>query len=362
LEAERLLNSVRAKPSVKLAAAGIVMRRAKLRFAGREVEFVDRDAALKQIEELAERGIVLPIIIYGPEGCGKTALLRQAKEVLEDLGYIVVYANPLAREEKEILIYTPSIREIVEEVLRSFPDPYSRVVDTAIRIASKAMSRLAKPRVAVLMDDIFQAIGLDKAEIYTKILLNLIEYPPGDYEKIVVLVSSSEGVTRWRIGRHRWADIFVMWNMSREGFEMLYKLLPEPKPPFEEVWRLTGGNPDALEKLYSNGWSVEAVLRKLISAKRLELHFLRKWGRHLEEAVADPDYLWSGPDEVEPLIDELVERNLIVFHLPPRMPELWIDVPPPERDAEIGVGRYVAWQTPLHMEIVRRALEEYRAV
>jgi len=34
-------------------------------------------------------------------------------------------------------------------------------------------------------------------------LLNLIEYPPGEYEKIVVLVSSSEGVTRERIGRHR---------------------------------------------------------------------------------------------------------------------------------------------------------------
>jgi len=34
-------------------------------------------------------------------------------------------------------------------------------------------------------------------------LLNLIEYPPGEYEKIVVLVSSSEGVTRERIGRRR---------------------------------------------------------------------------------------------------------------------------------------------------------------
>jgi len=338
------------------------MRRVKLKFANREVEFVDRDVALKQLEEIAERGTVSPIVVYGPEGCGKTALLRQAKAVLEEFGYYVVYTNPLSEKSEEILQFTPSVKDIVKEVLGLFPEPYSKIVDVAVSIASRIIKAFPRPRVAVLMDDMFQAVGLDKAEVYTKILLNLIEYPPGDYERIVVLVSSSEGVTRWRIGRHRWADISVMWNMPREGFRRLYDLLPEPKLPFEEVWRLTGGNPDALEKLYSGGWSVEAVLRRLISAKRLEPHFLRKWGRHLEEAVADPDYLWSGPDEVEPLVDELVERNLIVFHLPPRMQELWIDAPPPERDAEIGVGRYVAWQSPLHREAVRRALEEYRAV
>ncbi len=37
---------------------------------------------------------------------------------------------------------------------------------------------------------------------------------------------------------------------------------------------------------------------------------------------------------------------------------LWVDEPPPERNPEIGVGRNVAWQTPLHREAVRRALRE----
>jgi len=166
----------------------------------------------------------------------------------------------LARDEKEILSYTPSFREIVEEVLKSIPEPYSRIVDAAITIVGRALKKLRKPRVAVLMDDLFQAVGLDKAETYTKILLNLIEYPPEEYEKIVVLVSSSEDITRERIGRHRWAELFILWNMFKEGFRELYNLLPEPKPPFEEVWRITGGNPEMLERLYECRWSVEDVV------------------------------------------------------------------------------------------------------
>jgi hypothetical protein len=41
-----------------------------------------------------------------------------------------------------------------------------------------------------------------------------------------------------------------------------------------------------------------------------------------------------------------------------RDPYFWIDQPPPERDPELGIGKNVAWQTPLHREAVRRALEE----
>jgi len=129
-----------------------------------------------------------------------------------------------------------TIREVVDEVLKGFPEPYSRIVDVAISVASYVVKRFSRPRVAVLMDDVFQAIGLDKAEIYVKALLNLIEYPPREYERIVVIVASSEDVTWEGIGRNRWTDILVMWNISRNGFEELYRLLPDRKPPLEEVW------------------------------------------------------------------------------------------------------------------------------
>ncbi|MGC9227751.1 MAG: ATP-binding protein, partial [Caldivirga sp.] len=71
--------------------------------------------------------------------------------------------------------------------------------------------------------------------------------------------------------------------------------------------------------------------------------------------VDDPDHLWyNAPAE---LINELIERNLILYFLPRRDPGRWIDQPPPERDLELGIGRYVAWQSPLHRDAVKRTLE-----
>jgi hypothetical protein len=53
---------------------------------------------------------------------------------------------------------------------------------------------------------------------------------------------------------------------------------------------------------------------------------------------------------------ELTELSLIVDTIPSRDPELWLDNPPPERDSELGIGRHVAWQTPLHREAIRKHL------
>ena len=90
-----------------------MLKRVRLSFAGLEVEFVDRERALKQIEGLAEKGAYPVHVVYGPEGCGKTALLKQAKAMLEEeFGYYVVYVNPLAEQVEEVLSFTPAIRDI----------------------------------------------------------------------------------------------------------------------------------------------------------------------------------------------------------------------------------------------------------
>jgi hypothetical protein len=74
-------------------------------------------------------------------------------------------------------------------------------------------------KIAIIADDVFQAIGLDKAAAYVKGLLNMIEHPVYRYENIVVLVATSEGVSRREIGRHFWAELRPMWNMPKEGLQ-----------------------------------------------------------------------------------------------------------------------------------------------
>jgi hypothetical protein len=98
---------------------------------------------------------------------------------------------------------------------------------------------------------------------------------------------------------------------------------------------------------------------QLIREKGLTPGFVVRWRVWLEKIVNDPEALWS-PDVPEELINQLVEKNLIVYNIYERKQIFWIDQPPPERDLELGIGRDVAWQTPIHKEAVRRALEEVK--
>jgi energy-coupling factor transporter ATP-binding protein EcfA2 len=335
------------------------MRRVKLRFAGLEVEFADRDRALQQVSEWAERGTWQPVVVFGPEGCGKTAWLRQAAVLLRGEGYEVFYIHPLDK-----LVYAevsiPSVREAFAELAqRAFAEEAPGRIAWAVFDFVRELLKARKSKVAIVADDVFQAIGLEKAAGYVKGLLNTIEHPLYSYENIVVIVATSEGVSRGEIGRHRWADLMPMWNMSREGFEQLYEQVPGPKPDVEEAWRITGGNPGVLAQLRMAGWRPEKVVDALAERKKLAalLPSLsseeREW---LRQAVEDPDTLLAR--ERIPLMEKLVELNLIVDSVYKREDWLWIDQPPPEKDPDLGIGRRVAWQSPLHREAVKRALKE----
>ena len=337
------------------------MGRVKLRFAGLEVEFVDRVRGIQQVIDWVEGVVIQPIVVFGPEGCGKSAWLKQVAEVLKEGGFDVIYVDVLHRE---FIAYT-DVREVLERLSEVIADvtgySYAKLADLVVLIVKELLKKWRKRKVALLVDEVFQAIGLDKAEIYTKVLLNLIEYPPTSYEKIIAVITTSEGLSRWRIGRHRWAWLMPMWNMSKEGFKELYDKLPEPKPDFEDVWRLCGGNPFILEQLYQVRWDVNKVITNLIKGRGLTPNLISKWGELIKSAIDDPDVLWS-PEVPKELINELIEKNLIVYDLYPRDKYFWIDEPPPEKDSELGIGKYVAWQTPLHREAVRRVLEESKVI
>jgi hypothetical protein len=332
------------------------MKRVELDFAGLKVEFCDRERAVRQVEGFAERGTWHPVVVFGPEGCGKTAWLKQAAELLGELGFEAIYVNPMHRG----FIARTDVGELVGKLAEAASEAVGvaevRLATLAIDAVKWLISRWRRGRVAVLVDDAFQAIGLDKAAMYVKALLGLTEYPPEGCEKVVAIAATSEGTSRWEIGRHRWAELTPMWNMPREGLELLHEALPSPKPPLDEAWRLTGGNPEMLARLHKAEWSSSAVVGRLMEEKKIAPSFIARWRRWLEAAVEDPDSLWSDAPP-EGLVDELVAKNLIVFYMSDRNPMFWIDRPPPEKDPELGIGRRVAWQTPLHREAIRRALE-----
>jgi KaiC/GvpD/RAD55 family RecA-like ATPase len=332
------------------------VKRIKLEFAKDvEVEFCDRERAIKQVEGFAERGTRFPVVVFGPEGCGKTAWLKQAAELLREKGFEAIYVDPM---RKDFVAHTD-----VKELVDKFAEAASEAIGVAqLKLATLAIdavkwliSRWRKGKVAVLVDDAFQAIGLDKAAMYVKALLGLVEYPPEGYERIVAVAATSEGTSRWEIGRHLWANIMPMWNMGRRGFEELYEELPSPKINFEEAWSLTGGNPRMLSQLYEAEWHVERVVEGLIKAKGLR-DMMRRWRDCLKKVVEDPDNLFQE-DFPKELKEELIAKNLIVYDMYDRDLVFWIDEPPPEKGLELGIGKEVAWQSPLHREAVRKAVE-----
>ncbi len=333
------------------------MKSIKLEIAlGVETEFVDRDRALAQLVEWAQRGTRFPVVIFGPEGCGKTAFLRQAASGLRELGYDVFYLHPLDRVFSAE-VDDPDVKSLFADLVRKTLEDgrWGRMALAVFDLVREVLKKRRR-KIAVIADDVFQAIGLDKAAAYVKGLLNMIEHPVYRYENIVVLVATSEGVTREEIGRHFWAELTPMWNMPQEGFQQLYDRLPGPRPPFEEVWRWTGGNPRMLGRLYESGWDVVGVVLRVVEEKRLTAEFVSRWRSWLGLAVEDPDVVGKVefPHELRQV---LVWRNFIIY-IYRRNPALWVDQPPPERDLELGIGRSVAWQTPIHREAVRMALRE----
>ncbi|MEM0485019.1 MAG: ATP-binding protein [Pyrobaculum sp.] len=333
------------------------MKKIRLSFANFQIEFADRDLALRRVEEWAERGMTVVHVVYGPEGCGKTAWLRQSAVLLRELGFHVIYVDALHRYFEAYTDVKEVAKKLAEAAAEAVDIAQLKLATLAIDLAKELIKR-RKRKVAVLAEDVFSAIGLDKAAIYVKGLLGLIEYPPGDYDAMITIATTSEGASKREIGRHRWAYLDAMWNMPRDGFKQLYDQLPGEKPPFDDVWKTTGGNPKLLGQLYEFGWDVEKLVQRLVEDRELASFSLLKWGSWLKTAVEDPDVLWS-PDTPRELVEELIRKNLIIYNLHSRDPYFWIDVPPPEKDLGLCIGKHVAWQTPLHKEAVKRVLTQH---
>jgi uridine kinase len=62
---------------------------------------------------------------------------------------------------------------------------------------------------------------------------------------------------------------------TKEHFR--YYTSPEPKPSFEEIWRLTGGNPYTFSQLYAISWRIDKTIDTLIDEKSISPSLINKW-------------------------------------------------------------------------------------
>ena len=153
--------------------------------------------------------------------------------------------------------------------------------------------------------------------------------------------------------------IFSPRGICQKSFEQPYVQIPGEKPPFEEVWRVAGSNPKLLGELYGAGWRAEAVAGRLVRQKRLG-GFVQSLGDAeralLRRALDDPDTLMTR--EGIPLLERLVDMNLVADELYPRDPWYWagegprarhwkacsLADPHTQRGCEEGAGGRVAHQ------------------
>jgi len=331
--------------------------------------FVDRLTELKALESWCTSPRATPLYLYGPEGCGKTRLLKEFvkgfSERFEDA--VAIYIDALERSSIDRAVIAPRVSEVVRSIVEDIPgaagaECVGRVVANALaRMLERLVARRAVEGryIVVAVDDVARAIGLDQVEWYVKWLYELLwrareEWAP---KAVSFIVTTSEGASLDLVSRHRHAHISLVWNLGRDAFNELVQLLkPSRAVDLEELWRFLGGNPGRLIELVEvYDWSIDAWMRDLEARLRPFIHEISRRGllRELRAVIEDPDAL-ADPSmpRMGELYRALVERNLVMYRGFEALGGARL-VP----DPDLGVGRYYAWQIPAYRYALKRLLE-----
>jgi len=331
-----------------------------LAVGGYRLEFVDREAELAQLQGYAEKGTHAPLLLYGPEGCGKTRLLLELARRLQGREYLVVYVDALEEDSLEAALAAPRwLREMVREAMGELaPGPVGVLASRAVveLLGRLERRRLEGKRVVLLVDDAARPLGLERLEAYVKRLLRLLEHdlPEAGAASALAVLATSEGQSLEALTKHpTWVDARLIWNLPEPAARELATALGAPGSRWPRVYRATGGNPRAILGLARNySWDPEAWIEALAArlaplARRVKREGL---ARRLAEALEDPDALAEPEPEAEKLARLLLGHNLVT----PLGPGL--AGPPPEPSQELGIGQSYAWQLPALRDALRRAL------
>ncbi|BDR92094.1 ATP-binding protein [Vulcanisaeta souniana] len=327
--------------------------------------FVDRVSELGWLRGWVSRFRYVPLYVYGPEGCGKTRLLKEfVRRFREYFGgdAVAVYIDALEMGSIEKAVLTPpglslmidAIRDVINGVLGVGPSLARAIADVLERAVGR--QRLRGNYVLVVVDDVVRAVGMDRVEWYVKWLFELMNKLSSEYgpRAINFVVATSEGESLGSVTRHRHGHAALLWNLDREPFmELLNALNPPRGFDVEEAWRLLGGNPGkAMELANRYNWDLRAMLNDYVRRAVLLMDTIKARGlvNPLRMAINDVDTFYGDPGTTE-LRELLIRENYIIY-------KDWATLSgsPINPNQEIGVGRFYAWQTPIHREALATTL------
>ena len=327
------------------------------------VKFINREVELKELQKFAERGVVIPLYIYGPEGCGKTRLLR---EFVKRAHGIAIYIDALERKKIDKALLT---NEVLGEVKTFFKEFIKEThVPLGTYLANKIFTLLERIHIKVTIkgkplivavDDVVQALGLDEIERYIKWLYELIgkvydEYNPSS---VLIIATTSEGLSLHRISRHTYTEPRLLWNLNHDAFIELSSELKSPNSKItDEVWRFTAGNPRALISIaYMYEWNIKSWLEHLKERLRPIISEIKQQGldKELRYLLEDPDSPWSKTSEgMLCLYNLLIENNLFMYTGYKTLANTRLKPEP-----ELGIGKYYAWQLPAYRYVLEELLK-----
>ena len=297
--------------------------------------FVGRRAELEAVKRHNAGQMLMPLFVFGPEGCGKSRLFREAvrrfREWYPDGEALLIDATVDDVDRVFAASSDDARREAVEEFVGALSQfagagPLSAPLG---KLAARLYARLAKRvygrarRALIVVDELVGAFGVADVDRVAKGMYHVtdVSLREGDRDRIVnFFVLTSEGESRRRLARHSYVWQAYVWNLPRGDFEELYyrvrELRPGPAPPFDEVWRLYGGNPRALEELAALGWDTGTHRRRLAMHRNMgataDLLRKRRLASLALRVVEDVDYLHSGEEaELLDLAHILVRANLV---------------------------------------------------
>lgn len=333
-----------------------------------EPRFIDRVTEISWLRDWSSSFRYVPLYIYGPEGCGKTRLLREFvarfSNYFGDDGVAVYVDATEGVDLNRALLTSPNIElamDVVRELISGFIGEgigraLARVVTLIIERAVRG--RFESRYVLIAVDDVARSMGLGNIEWYIKWLYEYMQRFMGEYgpRAINIVATTSEGESLRALHRHNYLAIRLIWNLDEGSFRELYEDLNPPGwLDFNEVWLMQGGNPRALWELArAFNWDLRAYRESITRRLAPIIDEVRGRGltRELNEVIEDPDVIHEKPTtRLIELSDVLTRNNLIIY----KWTEAIGGVRVP-KNPELGIGEYYAWQLPIYREVARQVL------